>query len=171
MPQRIEPMRGVGARPGKKTLAGVMGVAAAAALTAGLATWEGDRNTGYIPVPGDVPTACRGITGPGIVVGRHYTDAECETLNERGAIAHIEPVLACTPGLRDHPNQLAAAGMLAYNVGTAAYCRSTVARRFNAGDLRGACNDFMAWTRAGGRVLQGLVNRRNYERALCLRGL
>ena len=38
------------------------------------------------------------------------------------------------------------------------------------GDRRGAADAFLMWTRAGGRVLQGLVNRRNSERDLFLFG-
>ena len=60
---------------------------------------------------------------------------------------------------------------LSYNAGVSAFCRSTVARRANSGDLRGACEALMMWTRAGGRVVPGLVYRRKKERALCLEGL
>lgn len=80
-------------------------------------------------------------------------------------------VLKCTPGLKGHDNQVAAATSLAYNIGIAAYCRSTVARLFNAGKWRQACDGFLAWNRAGGRVIRGLVNRRVAERALCINGL
>ena len=167
---RIEPMAPNPSGAPKKTLAGVMGVAAAGLFVAGLNAWEGNESVGYRDVVG-VATACRGVTGPVVVVGKHYSAAQCEAMNERGAIAHIEPVLACVPQLRGRPNQLAAAGMLAYNVGTRGFCNSTAARRFRAGDWRGGCDAFLAWNKAGGRVVRGLVNRRNYERALCLRGL
>lgn len=60
---------------------------------------------------------------------------------------------------------------LSYNIGTGAFCGSTVARRANAGDLKGACNAIPAWNRAGGKVVKGLVNRRAEERAICLEGL
>lgn len=66
----------------------------------------------------------------------------------------------------------------AYNVGANAYCASTTARRFNAGDLRGACRAINEaddgrpqWVTARGRVLPGLVKRRAEERAICERGL
>jgi lysozyme len=168
-PNRIQPMPTAG-RPGKRTLTGVIGAAAAGLLTVGLATWEGDEAVGYKDIVG-VATACRGITGEGVVVGRRYSNAECAELNERGAVAHIEPVLARNPNLRGHPHQLAAAGMLAYNIGARAYGRSTVARRFEAGDWRGACDAFLRWNHAGGRVIRGLDNRRRYERRLCLTDL
>jgi lysozyme len=59
----------------------------------------------------------------------------------------------------------------AYNVGTGAFCKSTMAKKANAGDLLGACNEFPKWNKAAGIVLPGLTTRRQDERALCLRGL
>lgn len=155
---------------GKKTLIGVMGAAAAALFTVTVTQWEGDELVGYRDIVG-VATACRGVTGQGVEVGRRYTPAECEVLNEVVAIKHVEPVLACTPNLAGHPEQLAAAASLAYNIGAAGYCRSTVDRRFDAGDWRGACDAILAWNKAGGRVVRGLENRRRAERNLCLKNL
>ncbi|NER83460.1 MAG: lysozyme, partial [Leptolyngbya sp. SIO1D8] len=40
--------------------------------------------------------------------------------------------------------------------------------KLNAGDYQGAANEFPRWVKAGGRVLQGLVRRRNAEQALFL---
>jgi lysozyme len=44
--------------------------------------------------------------------------------------------------------------------------RSTLRQRFNRGDYDGAAEEFLKYTKAGGKVLRGLVNRRNDERAL-----
>lgn len=59
----------------------------------------------------------------------------------------------------------------AYNVGSAGACRSTVIKKMNAGDIRGGCEALMQWTRAQGRIVKGLVNRRDKERKLCLAGI
>jgi lysozyme len=60
----------------------------------------------------------------------------------------------------------------AYNAGPAAVCRSPMLARMNAGNIRGGCEAFRGWyIMASGRVIQGLINRRNQERALCLSGL
>jgi lysozyme len=40
--------------------------------------------------------------------------------------------------------------------------------KINRGDIAGAAEAFMAWTKGGGRELPGLVKRRKAERALCL---
>jgi GH24 family phage-related lysozyme (muramidase) len=55
----------------------------------------------------------------------------------------------------------------AYNVGTDAFCGSTLVRRLNAGDPA-ACDEMLRWTKAKGITLPGLVKRREQERALCL---
>lgn len=152
----------------KKTLAGVMGSASAAALLlATLTGYEGKRNVGYRDIVG-IPTTCMGDTRD-VVVGKFYSDAECQARLSAQAIVHVAEVKRCTPAITG--NQLVAAGSLAYNIGGGAYCGSTIARRFNAGDLRGGCNAFLAWNRAGGRVIAGLARRREGERALCLKGL
>ena len=54
--------------------------------------------------------------------------------------------------LAGHDPQIIAASSLTYNIGVAAYNRSTVARRFSAGDWRGACDAFLAFSYAGGRM-------------------
>ena len=155
-----------------KTLVATIGAAAALIVTPFVAGWESGgtpRLKAYRDIVG-VWTICDGETlgvAPGIV----ETVASCQQRSEAALIRHAEPVLACTPALRGHPHQLSAAISLAYNIGTTAYCRSTVARRFNAGQWAAACDLFLAWTRAGGRVVQGLVNRRRAERALCLKEL
>ena len=56
----------------------------------------------------------------------------------------------------------------AYNVGAGAAAGSTLMRRLNAGDVRGAADQFLRWNKAGGVVLRGLTRRREAERALFL---
>jgi lysozyme len=58
----------------------------------------------------------------------------------------------------------------AYNVGSAAACRSTLVKKLRQTppDYAGACRELLKWTRAGGRELAGLKNRRQAEYRLCL---
>ena len=160
----------------KKTLAGVVGAAAAALLFSMVPKFEGLELVAR-PDPIGIITACNGDTKD-VHAGQRFTPAECHARLEQRLIEHAEPVLKCTPGLKGHTNQLAAAVSFAYNVGAGAYCGSTTAKRFNAGDWKGACramneadNGRPQWVTAGGRVLPGLVKRRAEERALCERGL
>lgn len=160
-------------RTRKGGLVAVIGASAAAILTPLVATWEGKRNDPYHDIAG-ILTVCYGDTH-GVVPGKRVTDAECSERLERQLIEHARPVLKCTPGLRDRPEALAAAVSLAYNIGPAGYCRSSVARRFNAGNIRGACDAFLLWNKAriGGRLqpVRGLTNRRSAEREICLRSV
>ena len=66
-------------------------------------------------------------------------------------------------------NQFDALVSLAYNIGTNAFKNSTLVKMLNAGDYRGAANQFDVWVNAGGKRMQGLVNRRTKEKALFLK--
>jgi GH24 family phage-related lysozyme (muramidase) len=55
---------------------------------------------------------------------------------------------------------------LAYNIGLGNYATSTVLKRHKAGQYAGAANAFLLWNKAGGKVLPGLVLRREDERSL-----
>jgi lysozyme len=55
-----------------------------------------------------------------------------------------------------------------FNVGLGNLQRSTIRQRHNRGDFEGTAEAFMDWTKAGGKVLPGLVKRRKDEAALYL---
>lgn len=155
-----------------KTLAGVIGAAAALIVVPFVDGWESGgkpRLVAYQDIVG-VWTICGGETLD-VRPGMTETLAGCKAREEAALIRHAEPVLACTPVLRGHPNQLSASVSLAYNIGTRGYCGSTVARRFNVGNWRGACDAFLMWNKAGGKVVRGLDRRRRAERDLCLKEL
>lgn len=152
----------------KPALAGGTAAAALALAVGIIAPWEGKSNDPYLDLV-KVPTVCFGETQ---VEMRRYTDAECEAMLIKAAdTRYMQPVMKCTPSIADNPHVLAAATSLAYNIGTGAYCKSTVAKRFNAGQIRAGCEGFTAWRFAGGREVKGLLNRRIAERELCLRGV
>ena len=61
-------------------------------------------------------------------------------------------------------NQLGALVSFCFNVGGAAFAKSTLARKVNANPSDPTIrNEFMRWTRGGGKVLPGLVKRREEE--------
>ncbi|MBL8773341.1 MAG: lysozyme [Phenylobacterium sp.] len=148
---------------------GVAAVFAAAALAIPvIAEFEG-----YVPKaykdPVGIPTACYGSTA-GIEMERTYSDAECARRLADDAATHGLEIAHCLPA--NLPTEVRAAfTSFAFNVGSNRFCASGVARKANAGDLRGACADLSRWVYAGGRQLSGLVRRRAAERALCERGL
>jgi len=56
----------------------------------------------------------------------------------------------------------------AFNVGLGNLQRSSIRMRYNRGDIEGAADAFLMWTKAAGKVLPGLVKRRNDERSMFL---
>ena len=65
-------------------------------------------------------------------------------------------------------NQFDALVSLTYNIGTNAFSESTLVKKLNANSISGAADQFDVWVNAGGKRMQGLVNRRAKEKALFL---
>ncbi|HEY8606640.1 MAG TPA: lysozyme [Noviherbaspirillum sp.] len=78
---------------------------------------------------------------------------------------YLPAVLKLCPHV-DSPERLAALIDFAFNLGTGRLKSSTLRKRVNAGDWDAAGVEIMKWVRGGGRVLKGLVRRREAERAL-----
>ena len=80
-------------------------------------------------------------------------------------------VLRFAPNLDnpEHQHKFDACVAFAFNVGTGNFQRSTIRQKILREDWEGAADAFMVWTKAGGKVLQGLVRRRQAERALFLK--
>lgn len=155
----------------KKSLAALVGAIAASLLLISVPAHEGEVLTTYYD-PVGIATVCYGDTDPAMAIpGARYTREECLQSLERQLIAHAEPVLACAPGVTASPEMTASFVSLAYSIGTNAFCKSTVVRRFNSGDYQEACIAIEMWNKAGGKVLPGLVRRRADERRLCERGI
>ena len=66
-------------------------------------------------------------------------------------------------------NQFDALVSLAYNIGSTAFKNSTLVRQLNEGNYKAAANQFNVWVNAGGKRMQGLVNRRATESTLFLK--
>jgi len=155
----------VSARSAAKVAAVLM---ASAVAIPGLVKFEGWVNRTYKD-PVSIATDCVGNT-KGAVMGVIRTDAECEQRLIEAAIEHGMKIAPCLP--ETLPTETRAAFIsFAYNVGAAKACGSTMFRKAKAGDLEGACAELSKWVYAGSRRMQGLVNRRVHERALCEQGL
>lgn len=151
--------------------------AQAAVLTSGavlaiavpfVAGWEGVKTTPYADrLAGGLMTVCAGETR---VEMREYTYEECMDLLE-GALEENLVIVRQNVTVPLTPEIEAALISFIHNVGAGAFKRSTLLKKLNAGDYVGACNELPRWNRAGGRVIQGLINRREAERQLCLKGV
>lgn len=141
-----------------------------AAIVTFIGGWEGLRTVAYRDIVG-VPTICFGETR-GVKMGDSRTVEECRVMLGQGITEFAAAVDRCLTRPERIPDRTYAAFVsLAYNIGQGAFCGSTLARFANAGDLRGACDQILRWNRAGGKVVQGLVNRRKAEHEMCLEGL
>lgn len=149
----------------KATIGGLTGAVALAAYL--LMPFEGKHLTAYLDPPG-IPTICYGHT-KGVKLGDRATDAQCtEYLKEDLAVADA----AVTRLVKVKITQETRAALISfvYNTGEGNFARSTLLRKLNAGDVRGACNELPRWVYAKGVKLNGLVRRREAEREMCLRG-
>ena len=72
------------------------------------------------------------------------------------------------PAALGHQGQFDALVSFAFNVGLGNLQRSSIRMRYNRGDIEGAADAFLMWTKAAGKVLPGLVKRRNDERSMFL---
>jgi lysozyme len=145
------------------TACGIMAIAV-------IGAYEGLRLYAYRDVIG-VWTACYGET-KGIRQGMKFTKEGCDVLFIEGLTRHEKIMRSCLNDPDGIPEKTYVAFLsLTYNIGGAGFCRSSVAREANNLKLAAACNNLMKFTRAGGRVLNGLVRRRTTERKLCLEGL
>ena len=94
-----------------------------------------------------------------------------EEINElfRVDVATFERgVLRLVPGVVGRQGSFDALVSFAFNAGLGNLQRSTIRMKANRGDWDGAAEAFMAWTKGGGKVLPGLVKRRQAEIALFL---
>ncbi|MBB3743745.1 lysozyme [Rhizobium sp. BK591] len=145
------------------TLAGAMAI-----QTVG--GFEGLKLYAYRDVVG-IWTACYGET-QGIKPGMKFSKADCDNMLIDSLVEHEAGMRACLKAPDALPIQTYVAGVsLTYNIGTGGFCGSTVVRKLNAGDIRGACDAFLMWDKAKGRKIAGLTKRREAERALCLKGV
>lgn len=139
-----------------------------ASTLVGIALHEGYRDAAYTPVKGDVPTIGFGTT-QGVNPGDKITveRALIRLLADAGKFE--QAVKRCAP-VPMHPHEFSAFVSLTYNIGEGAFCRSTLARKLNAGDYTGACAEILRWDKFKGQALPGLTKRRQQEYAQCIGG-
>jgi len=133
----------------------------------GYHTRQKDGSCAAYLCPAGVATIGWGCT-EGVKLGMVWSEAEAEAALRR-EIAKFETAVMKSVAVEINQNEFDAMVSLAYNIGAAAFARSTVLRRLNKGDRAGAAKGFHLWNKGGGRVLAGLVSRRMREAALFLK--
>ena len=99
---------------------------------------------------------------------RVWTKEEINQLFADDVASFERGVLRLVPGVVGRQGAFDALVSISFNFGLGNLQRSTIRMKANRGDWEGAAEAFMAWTKGGGKVLPGLVKRREAERVLFL---
>lgn len=145
--------------------------------------WEGLVLKSHWDPYAKIYDICYGETrldGKPVQPGVTKTKAECDAILEaRVRRDYYEPLTKQIKGFTRFPDSVQASMISgAYNFGVSGMVNSTAARLAVAGRYREACEAQTAWNKAGGRVVQGLVKRREMgdaqragEAEVCVSGL
>ena len=99
---------------------------------------------------------------------RVWTKTEIDELFRADVGTFERGVLRLVPGVVGRQGAFYALVSISFNFGLGNLQRSTIRMRANRGDWSGAAEAFRVWTKGGGKVLPGLVKRREAEIALFL---
>ena len=148
----------------RRMIVGALSLSAAGLLS--LAGYEGFRDEAYIPVEGDVPTIGFGSTA-GVQLGDKITVTEGLERLYRD-VGKAESAIGRCVTVPLTQGEYDAYTSFAFNVGSSAFCGSTLVKKLNSGDYPGACAELKRWVYSGGRKVDGLVKRRESEYARCM---
>ena len=99
---------------------------------------------------------------------RVWSQDEIDSLFAKSVERFERGVLRLVPGVNGNQGAFDALVSFAFNAGLGNLQNSTIRAKANRGDWEGAAEAFMAWVKGGGKVLPGLVKRREAEKALFL---
>lgn len=126
--------------------------------------FEGLLLTAY-RCPAGVWTIGYGSTGPHVREGLSITEEYADDLL-LDDLARFEAGVRLLVKVKIDQDEFDALCSLAFNIGLRNFKTSTALRKLNAGDYAGAASAFRMWNKAGGKVLPGLVKRREAESRL-----
>ena len=148
----------------QRTAIGALALSAAGLVH--IAMQEGYREVAYIPVPGDVPTIGFGTT-EGVKLGDKITPPKALQRSLVDIGKYEGAIKACVK-VPMYQREYDAYTALSYNIGTGAFCGSTLVKKLNAGNYTGACEAILAWDKFKGKPLTGLTKRRQAEYRMCV---
>jgi GH24 family phage-related lysozyme (muramidase) len=129
--------------------------------------FEGVRLSPYKAVPTEkYLTVGFGHYGIDVKAGVKITEAQAEALLKKDLQKFVNGVNAC---LKVSVNQNQFDALVSFHFNTGALPTSDLLKKVNAKDFAGASREFARWNKSGGKVIQGLINRRNQEIALFLK--
>jgi lysozyme len=126
--------------------------------------FESCRLTAYPDLKG-VWTIGYGHTGHEVVEGLTWTQehADSELLAD---VQHAADCVTCVVKIQITQDEFDALVDFTFNAGCHAFMTSTMLMKINAGDITGAAEEFDRWDHASGKVVAGLLRRREAETAL-----
>lgn len=147
-----------------KQRSAVAALVVSATTLVGIALNEGYQSQAYHDAVG-IPTIGFGETKD-VKMGQKTTPERALVTLLKSAEDHGNQIKECIQ-VPLYQNEYDAYVSFSYNIGTGAFCKSTLVKKLNAQDYAGACKELLRWNRAGGKVLPGLTKRREQEYRLC----
>jgi lysozyme len=98
--------------------------------------------------------------------GQTITSHQADVILESDLETYEDCVERACKGRPLNENQFSAMVSLCFNIGTAAFVNSSLRKLVLRGDFTAAAAEFGRWVRGGGKVLPGIVARREAERDL-----
>ena len=148
-----------------KQRSAIAALAVSAATLVSIAVNEGYQSNAYKDAVG-IPTIGFGET-KNVKLGQTTDPIRALVQLQKSADEHAKGLISCV-NVPLSQNEFDAYVSFSYNIGTGAFCKSTLVKKLNQKDYDGACKELLRWTRAGGKVLPGLVKRREMEYKQCL---
>lgn len=128
--------------------------------------FEAFRGKAYLPTPNDVWTIGYGET-KGVKEGDTMSEPQARKLLEQ-RLGEFQKEFLPLIKVKLNDNQLAAVTSLVYNIGVTAFKKSQCLKSLNAGDFesfkRQAFSPTIGFVKQKGKILKGLVNRRQMEK-------
>ena len=153
----------------------VAGLSLSAAALVGILLHEGYTDRAVVPVKGDVPTIGFGAT-TGVKLGETTTPPKA-LARALADVQQFEGALKQCVTVRLAQHEYDALVSFSYNVGSHAFCQSTLVKKLNAEDYAGACSELLRWRffqgkdcalPANARLCGGLAKRRETEYRQCI---
>lgn len=117
--------------------------------------------------PARVLTIGYGSTGPNVTEGMVMSEGQAAALSQAQMEGALTKGVRLAPNLANESSERSGAiADFIYNLGPTAFAASTLRKRILAGDWDAARREILRWNKGGGRVLPGLVARRQAESAL-----
>lgn len=148
-----------------------------AAILSAIATYESFVPQAMLPLKEDRPTVGYGSTyyedGTPVKLGDTITKERAQILLKNVADQTAQQMLKCLGDVPLYEYEWNAYVSFTYNVGTKAFCSSTLLKKLkqHPPDYAGACKELLRWTKQNGKVVRGLVNRRQQEYKMCMGAL